>query len=156
MDKKVQRKIKLVAVGGTALTLLGKKTSTMDIDFTGPSRDLQEFIRAHLTLGHGYDIHLFNDGQIVSQSLPQNYLKKCSSISTNLTKINLLALHPLDIVLAKIGRLNLRDIQDIEICIKHYNLTETQIRRRGSRVGYAGNEKVYSMNMERVIKEFCK
>ncbi|MBA3750694.1 MAG: hypothetical protein H0X03_07395, partial [Nitrosopumilus sp.] len=36
MDSKFKKKITLVAAGGTAMTLLDIKTSTIDIDFTGP------------------------------------------------------------------------------------------------------------------------
>jgi hypothetical protein len=40
------KKITLVAAGGTAMTLLDLKPSTIDIDFTIPSSDLPEFERA--------------------------------------------------------------------------------------------------------------
>jgi len=33
LDKKLKKNITLIAVGGTAMTLLGLKTSTRDIDF---------------------------------------------------------------------------------------------------------------------------
>ena len=40
------KKVTLVAAGGTAMTLLDLKPSTIDIDFTIPSSDLPEFERA--------------------------------------------------------------------------------------------------------------
>jgi hypothetical protein len=39
----LDRPVTLVAVGGTALTLLGVKESTLDIDFTAPKDDLVAF-----------------------------------------------------------------------------------------------------------------
>lgn len=36
VDKELERAITLIAVGGTALTLLDAKTSTIDADFTIP------------------------------------------------------------------------------------------------------------------------
>jgi len=36
VEKELSRRITLVAIGGTAMTLLDLKPSTIDIDFTGP------------------------------------------------------------------------------------------------------------------------
>ncbi|HVP16745.1 MAG TPA: hypothetical protein VMT42_05205 [candidate division Zixibacteria bacterium] len=46
LNKELGRKITLIAVGGTAMTLLDLKPSTMDIDFTIPSSDFPEYKRA--------------------------------------------------------------------------------------------------------------
>ncbi len=43
LNEDLSRKITLVAAGGTAMTLLDLKTSTIDIDFTLPSSDIAEF-----------------------------------------------------------------------------------------------------------------
>jgi hypothetical protein len=43
IDKKLEKKITLVAVGGTAMTLLNLKPSTIDIDFCISSKDVNEF-----------------------------------------------------------------------------------------------------------------
>ena len=45
--------------------------------------------------------------------------------------ISLRALQPLDIIVTKIGRLNDRDMQDIEACIQKANVSEAEIRERG-------------------------
>lgn len=45
VDEELERRIVLVAVGGTAMTLLDLKPSTIDIDFTGPYDDIREFNR---------------------------------------------------------------------------------------------------------------
>jgi hypothetical protein len=46
LDNEMTERITIVAVGGTAMTILNLKTSTIDIDFTVPSSDYQEFEKA--------------------------------------------------------------------------------------------------------------
>ena len=43
LNEDLPKKITLVAVGGTAMTLLDLKDSTIDIDFTVPSSDMVYF-----------------------------------------------------------------------------------------------------------------
>jgi hypothetical protein len=59
-------------------------------------------------------------------------------IRTRLKKIELTALHPLDLVVTKIGRLNDRDVQDIELCIKKFGLKKNQVASRAAKVEYVG------------------
>ena len=40
IDRELSRKIVIVAVGGTAMTLVNAKPSTIDIDFTIPGKGL--------------------------------------------------------------------------------------------------------------------
>jgi len=42
LDKELQREITIVAVGGTAMTLLNVKSSTMDVDFMIPDEYFEE------------------------------------------------------------------------------------------------------------------
>ncbi|MDG6995828.1 MAG: hypothetical protein JRN52_07890 [Nitrososphaerota archaeon] len=132
VDSRLSRKIKLIAVGGTALTLLKLKASTIDIDFTGKSEDIEEFEKAHSQLGHGLPIHCFANGQILSQAPPSNYSEKSIRIGSKFDNIELFALSPLDIICTKIGRLAPRDIEDIGTCIKNYKIKESEIRNRAS------------------------
>jgi hypothetical protein len=50
------RKITLVAAGGTAMTLLDLKPSTIDIDFTIPSCDIKEFEQVLKNNPPGYKV----------------------------------------------------------------------------------------------------
>ena len=59
LNKELGRKITLIAVGGTAMTLLDLKPSTMDIDFTIPSSDFPEYKRAEKNVPHGYKIDVY-------------------------------------------------------------------------------------------------
>jgi len=100
------------------MTLLSLKPSTRDMDFTGPSTDIADFEKAHSSLHHGFQIDCWKGGQVFMINLPADYIQKSRRISTRLNRISLYALSPLDIIVTKIARLNNRDIEDIETCIR--------------------------------------
>ena len=154
VDREMKRKITLVAVGGTAMTLLDLKPSTIDIDFTAPSDDLHDFKEALKSVPHGFKIDCWADGMVFSQILPEDYLKRSITVKTELKNISLRALHPVDIVVTKAGRLDERDIQDIDACIKKYRITRSQIVKRSSQVQYVGNEENYNTNLQHLLKRF--
>jgi len=154
LDKEVAKRITLVAVGGTAMTLLDLKPSTIDIDFTIPSEDLEEFKDVLKKVPHGFRIDYWTDGMVFTQILADDYLEKSIPIKTKLKNIDLKSLHPLDIVVTKAGRLDERDLQDIRNCIKKFKLTKDQIRNRGKDVQYIGHEENYEINLNYVLKKF--
>lgn len=154
VEKEISRKITIVAVGGTAMTLLDLKPSTIDIDFTIPREDANEFRGALSKISHGFKIDCWEDGMVFSQTLPEDYLERGIPIKTKLKKIVLKALHPMDIVVTKIGRMDGRDVQDIEACIEKFNLTREQIENRAKSVQYVGREENYQNNLNFVIKKF--
>jgi len=154
VDRELERKIILVAAGGTAMTLLDLKPSTIDIDFTGPYDDIKEFNRIQKSLPHGFKVDTWTDGAVFSQMLPEDYLEKSMPVKTKLVHIQLKVLHPLDIVVTKIGRLNERDLQDIKALIERFRLKKSQIEKRARAVRYAGNQKVYELNLQQVLKRF--
>lgn len=153
LDDELNKRITVVAVGGTAMTLLDLKPSTIDIDFTVPSSDHPEFQKVLTNLSHGFKVDLYTDGMVFSQALPDDYLEKSIDI-TNFKNIHLKALHPVDIVVTKIGRLNGRDLQDIEFCIQKYKLSKRQIEERANQVQYAGNQEIYQYNLQYVLDNF--
>ena len=67
VDKKLKKKIVLIAVGGTAMTLLGLKSSTRDVDFCIESENKKHFEEV---LGKKFKVDLFTDGYIFSYQLP--------------------------------------------------------------------------------------
>jgi len=154
VDGQLGRRIRLIAVGGTAMTLLGLKPSTIDIDFDLSSGDAEELDRALKAIPHGFRIDIFRDGLIFSQQLPDDYAGKCIAVKTGLKNIELYALHPLDIVVTKIGRLNERDLQDIEACIGKFGLTKKQVEGRAKLVEYIGREENYKTNVQHVLRRF--
>jgi len=155
VDEELKRNITLVVAGGTAMTLLDLKPSTIDIDFTAPADDVREFNETLRNIPHGFKIDFWTGGMVFSQILPEDYLKRSIPIK-KMKNIELRALHPIDIVVTKIGRLDDRDEQDIEACIRKYRITKNQIVKRSSQVQYVGNAENYRTNLQHVLKRFFK
>jgi hypothetical protein len=152
VDSHLPRKIRIVAIGGTAMTLLGLKPSTIDIDFEMTSEDTAEFRKAERMFAHGIKkIDIFSDGLIFSQLLPDDHSENAIPVKIKFDRIGLFALHPLDIVVTKIGRLNERDKQDIESCIREYKLTSKDVKERAAQIEYTGREENYRMNLKFVL-----
>ena len=124
VNKIIGKPVTLTAVGGTAMTLLDLKASTIDIDFDLSAEDVDIFRKAVKSLPPGHRIDIFTEGMIFSQQLPSDYLEKCIPVKTKFVNIRLLALHPADIVVTKIGRMNERDVEDIKSCVKKFKLSE--------------------------------
>jgi hypothetical protein len=153
LNAELTQKITLVAVGGTAMTLLDLKTSTVDMDFTIQSNDKPVFDKALANVSHGFKIDVWSDGLVFSQILPADYLEKSIRI-ISFEHILLRALHPIDIVVTKIGRLEQRDIQDIEACIKKFNISRKQIEKRARTVQYVGDERIYQSHLKYILDRF--
>jgi hypothetical protein len=155
INESLTKKITLVAAGGTAMTLLDLKPSTMDIDFTLPSSNWQDFEQALKRNPSGFKIDRWTDGYIFCQALPSDYIEKSIKIK-EFSHISLRALHPVDIIATKIGRLNPRDIQDIETIIKTCKIQETEIKARALQVSptYVPKEEDYLYHLDWVIKKF--
>lgn len=154
VEKELSRKIIVVAVGGTAMTLLKVKPSTLDVDFTIPNQYYDEFQSAVKIVSPGFTVHSWIDGAVFVNMLPEDYLTKSIQIKTKMKNMELKALHPVDIVVTKIGRLDERDLQDIEACVKKFKLKKKDIIKRAEQLGYAANEDNYQINLQNVIQEF--
>jgi len=76
VSKELKRSITLVAVGGTALTLLKAKASTIDVDFTIPNEDYALFKETLRVIPHGFKVDCWEDGMVFSQILPDDYLSR--------------------------------------------------------------------------------
>ncbi len=156
VDKELKRKIVVVAVGGTAMTLLKAKSSTIDVDFTIPGKYYDEFELAKKIVQPGFRVDLFHDGAVFVNMLPEDYLEKSIPIKTKLKNIDLRALNPLDIIVTKIGRFDDRDEQDIQACIRKFNLTKTQIVKRALQLGYTASDDVFQINLDTIGKKLFK
>ena len=153
VQKVLERRIVLVAVGGTAMTLYRLKSSTIDVDFTGPAGDVALFVEAVKRVQPGFKVDVWPNGQVFSQFLPPDYLRR-SRLIKKLRRIELRALAPVDIVVTKIGRLDQRDLDDVEMCIKRTRLRKSDVAHRAERVEYAGNRKLFDVNLMTVLKLF--
>jgi hypothetical protein len=153
VGKTLDRKIVLVAAGGTALTLYRAKASTIDVDFTGLATDVELFQKAVKATQPGFKVDVWPNGQVFSQFLPDDYLRKSKHIRS-LKNIELRALAPVDIVVTKAGRLDKRDMDDIAACIRKFRLSKNSIVRRAKQVEYVGNQDVFDYNIESVSARF--
>ncbi len=154
LDKELERRITVVAVGGTAMTLHNAKASTIDVDFTIPGEDFDEFQRVLNLVPHGFKVDMWNDGMVFSQDLPEDYLTKSKPVRTKMKNMALRVLDPVDIIVTKVGRLNDRDKEDIATCIKKFKITKVQIKKRAKQVVYIGREENYEINLNHVMKRF--
>lgn len=156
IDKELTRKIVAVAVGGTAMTLLKTKSSTIDVDFTIPSQYYDDFERAKDIVKPGFRVDLYHDGAIFLNMLPDDYLKRSKLVKTKLTNIELRTLHPVDIIVTKICRLDDRDEQDIKSCMKKFHITKSQIIRRARTAYSIWHDKTFQKNLVKCFKETLK
>jgi len=150
VDKRLKNKIVLLAVGGTAMTLLGLKPSTRDIDFCVKSSQKLDFQKA---CDDRYRVDLFVDGYIFSEQLPDDYLDIAVEIM-NLKNVELKALAPVDIIITKAARLNARDEEDISVIAK--SVPKDFLVKRFFEVAnsYAGNEEHFKYHLEVILKRF--
>ena len=150
IDGKLKKKIVLIAVGGTAMTLLGLKPSTRDVDFCISSEDKEHFEKL---LDDEFKVDIFVDGYIFSEQLPNDYGEKSKEILP-MENITLKALSPVDIVITKAARFNARDEEDIK-AISKYVKKEELVRRFEDVVdSYAGDERDYRRHIEIILKRF--
>jgi len=150
IDKKLKKKITLIAVGGTAMTLLGLKSSTRDVDFCIESENKVHFEKS---LDKKFKVDIFVDGYIFSEQLPQDYTDKSKEI-LNFRNISLKALSPVDIVITKAARLNARDEEDIEAISKYVEKEELIKRFEDVIDSYAGKGEDYRRHIEIILKRF--
>ncbi|MDE1863238.1 MAG: hypothetical protein KGI33_10025 [Thaumarchaeota archaeon] len=147
IDKELNRKIVLVAVGGTAMTLLKTKPSTIDVDFTIPVKYYADFQAALQNVQAGFQVDAYQAPMVFTTSLPEDYLKRSKPFNTGLKRIELRALHPLDIVVTKIARLDGRDKQDIVSCMKRFKITRRQILKRAKEIKSLADDQDFQDNL---------
>jgi hypothetical protein len=136
-DEYMQREISIIAVGGTALTLLGIKQSTKDVDFCFLSEnDMKRFIQIAEKISYMADgnklkkdkivIDLYSEGYIFCVQLENEYAKKAIPIR-EMKKIKLFSLAPIDIIVTKTARLNERDIEDISTLFESFEIDKEEL-----------------------------
>lgn len=150
IDLRLKSRMTIVAVGGTAMTLLGLKPSTIDIDLCVTAKDK---LKLESTAGKKFRVDFFTDGYIFSEQLPEDYVEKAKEILA-LKNLVVKALSPVDIIITKAARLNARDEEDIKSLVK-FVAREELIERFSQVVGtYAGNEEQYRYHMEVILRRF--
>jgi len=138
LDKYLPRKIKVIAIGGTALTLLGKKASTKDIDFCFITEsDKKIFEKTAANAGYSrlsagklanreINIDIYSSGYIFCVQLPADYEKKAVKIRS-LQKLEIYALNLMDLLITKASRFNNRDKEDILTILRSYDINQSKL-----------------------------
>lgn len=152
VGESLKRRIVLVAVGGTALTLLKVKASTRDVDFTGPRDDILEFRSAEDETPHGLKVDTYFDGTVFEISLPPDYMERSPIQETDLERIELRTLHPADLVVTKVSRFDDRDRRDIRDAVRKLNIGAVEVEHRARSVGIAGNEANFDYNLGLLLR----
>lgn len=119
------KKVELYALGGTALTILGIKSSTLDIDFNVDSEKQHRYLTALFRdLGfeqqstlrwrtqESFAIDLFHGSNILGTQLLADCLEK-SKLIDRFGKLTLYTLSLQDIIISKLARGDTRDFEDI-------------------------------------------
>ena len=150
IDKKLKNEIVVVAIGGTAMTLLRIKSSTIDIDFCVESKRRKELEQA---LDSRFKIDIYVDGLIFSEQLPADYAEK-SKLILKMKKITLKALHPVDIIITKAARFNARDEEDIQALVKYVKKEELVARFERVVESYAGKEEDYRYHFSLLLQRY--
>ena len=152
-DQELDRDIVLIAVGSTAMTLLGLKASTKDIDFNIPSEDdFKEFNRINDKIKPGVKIDSWSSNMIFSEILPEDYVKSAIEYKTSFKKIDVRILSPIDIICSKISRFDEADMEDIRDCIKYANITKDHLTKRASQYSRVGSDDVFEQNLKYIME----
>jgi hypothetical protein len=144
-DLQLKRKLLVVACGGTALTLLGHKESTKDVDFLIPiTNDFARLVRLlessgyHHATTYGYKhptkpwiFDLFR-GQTVFQTelLDPIHLKGNHRVIRKLKHLTVGCLNPSDLIISKMFRGDQADIEDSIVMIKSENIDLFKLGQR--------------------------
>mgnify|MGYP001573307850 CR=1 FL=1 len=131
-DGFLKRKVRLIACGGTALTLLGVKASTKDIDLLVPNEDDHDYlIKILRQLGYksasgwgwarddGFIFDLFRGNYIHTTQLLESPLKEANhTLVKEFSRIYLGALNYYDIIISKLFRGTAIDNEDCLALLK--------------------------------------
>lgn len=165
------RTIHLIACGGTALTLLGYKESTKDVDFIVPDdREYERLIEFLTNAGYKDDsggwiypgqnikYDLYKGNRVFTTNLLDSPLDDGRNIKIlELKKIYLGALNPIDLIITKMFRGSSVDRQDCNELAKYekINLVELEKRYRET-AGYEVAEERVLKNLELIMDDIRK
>ena len=130
----VDKKIKMYALGGTALTILGMKNSTLDIDINiGSEREYKYICNIFEKIGfersgdirliaqEGLAFDLFHSSNILGTDLLDDCLRKSKYIKS-FGNIEVYTLSLYDVIISKLARGDPRDFDDIKSIVNKINI----------------------------------
>jgi len=142
LDSFMDGELTLVALGGTALTLLDLKDSTRDIDLILPTNknylmlndlftrlNFQEASKNRWISNEGIIIDIHREDYIINVKLLQPSVEK-SDLIKQFTNITLKTLNLYDICITKIDRGDKRDFDDIKVILKNTKISLKVLIRR--------------------------
>ena len=163
-DGFLKRRIRLIACGGTALTLLGVKASTKDIDLMVPDIDEYKYLLGVLkqlgykpasgwgwARGDGFIFDIFKGKAVHTTELLESPLEKGNNIPVReFEKIYLGILNYYDILISKLFRASAVDIDDCLLLVRKRN-KDINIKRLKTRFKETAS---YDVSENRVNKNF--
>ncbi len=134
ISKYVDREIRIYALGGTALTILGIKKSTIDIDINIENQKDYEYIcgifnqigfekkgSIRWITQEGLAFDVFHSNKILGTNLLSDCLDRAQYIRS-FGELKLYALSLEDIIISKLARGDVRDFEDIKSILKKKNI----------------------------------
>ena len=152
--------IDIITLGGSAMSLLGFRTKTKDMDFFYRGIDYETFSKAVEKLYGKYrekEIDFWEDGvmqvarkgTIISQQLPLDYYDISLEERIHFKNIRLKILNPVDIILTKMGRADDDDIKDMKFLIEKFDIKKPRLVSR-----FKIYEQNFTGNVEALRKKF--
>lgn len=141
IDSYLEKDINFYALGGTALTMLGFKNSTRDIDVNTETDDYNIIIKLFTDLGftkissirwitqEGLQFDLFHGNEIMGINLLDDSLSKAKLIK-DFGNIKLYTLSLYDIIITKLARGDSRDFDDIKTIFEKENIEINELISR--------------------------
>jgi hypothetical protein len=168
-DSFLKRKVHLIACGGTAMTLLGVKPSTKDIDLLVPNTDEHKYLVDTLqqlgyksvsgwgwSRGDGFTFDLFRGDSVHTTQLLESPLKKGNNaLIKEFNHIYLGVLNPYDIIISKLFRGTTIDNEDCLALLKSKK-SEIDLAKLEKRfletASYDVSEKIIIKNWEHFLR----
>ena len=142
LDAYLDEETILVAIGGTALTLLNIKSSTRDIDLIVPEKHSLEVLKSlfiklnfkelainRWLTNEGIIIDLYPEDYVINVKLLDSSIEK-SELIRRFDNITLKALNLYDICITKIDRGDKRDYDDIKLVLEKSKVNLKMLIRR--------------------------
>jgi len=163
-DSFLKRKVHLIACGGTAMTLLGVKASTKDIDLLVPNEDEHQYLLDTLqqlgyisvsgwgwARGGGFTFDLFRGDLVHTTKLLESPLKKGNnSLIKEFSHIYLGVLNYYDIIISKLSRGDTIDNEDC-LALLENKRNDIDLKKLEKRFKETAS---YDVSEEKIIKNW--
>ncbi|MBR9692174.1 hypothetical protein GOV06_05315 [Candidatus Woesearchaeota archaeon] len=128
LNSSLKRKVRIVVIGGNALSFLGIKEHTKDVDvaISSTDRDVKQFCIDYKRK-YGIPVHFFVDGLFKNIRI-KDYFKNADSIdASEFENVELRLLNINDIILTKLNRYGAEDKEDLEKVLENTSIDRSQL-----------------------------